>query len=120
MNGARNQFLASTARAGNQNGCRARRHHLNETENLLHLLRWSDQRSQRSSIPQLSPRRLQFHPRTQQCGGILQDGSQAAGIDWFGYVVVSPDSHRLNRAINGSLCGHHDYGNGFALAGNSF
>ena len=50
----------------------------------------------------------------------MQDCAQAAGVDWFGDVVVSAGAHRLDCAVDGALGGDYDDRDGLIGRGQFF
>src|SRR5580692_450895 len=120
MDGACHQLLTGAAGARDQDRRRARRHHFNEAEKLLHFLRGPNQTSERSRVSQFPPRDFKFEASAKQRRGILQDGPEPAGVDGLGDVIVSPHAHGLYRAVNGSLSRDHDDRNCFTVIGDTF
>ena len=81
VNGARDQFLAGAALAGDQDGGGAGRDHLDQAKDFLHALGGADQRAQNADVAQLAAAGFQFAFGAAQARGVLQDIAQPGGID---------------------------------------
>ena len=108
-NGARDEFLARAAFAGDENGRAGRRDLADELVDLLHRGRAADDR-----LPQLIRSRLGGKRRR-----LLPDGAgdaerlekqvlQVRNVERLEHVVVRPQFHRLDRGLRGAVGGHHD------------
>ncbi len=115
VNRTRHQFLTRAARAGDENrGC-ARRHHLNQPENLLHLLGSSHQPAQRALVAQRPSHRFLLHPVDLPRRCVLQNGAQPRKVHWLADVVIGAAAHRLHGIVDTALSCEQNNGDGIGF-----
>ncbi len=117
VNGARDQFFSGAAFSRDQYRCRAGRDHLDEAEDLLHALRWADQRAENADVAQLAAAGFQFALGAAQARGVLQDIAQTRGIDRLLDEVEGAGLHGGNGGVDAALRGQQNNGDLLRLGG---
>ena len=115
VHGARKQFFAGTALAGDEHAGGAGRNHFDQAKHFLHALGGTDQGAQYADIAQLAAAGFQLTFGAAQARGILQDVAQPGGIHRLLDEIEGAAFHGADRGVDAALGSEQDHGNRLRL-----